>query len=241
MREQMTPRKPVGFYRAILVLLSFALILSAVALPFAPAWPVAAQGPTPTLPLASWATPAGGAQALPGETDWMLIGLIVVAVVIVLLILFLLLFLFLRAGRKEPAPAMAPGYPPPGPPEPVYRPPPPPAAAPGDYRETLVGAKARASLTIQKGPGAGQRFTLSKPETILGRHSANDVVIQHQEVSRQHASITGEGGRFILRDLGSNNGTFVNGERISGPRALGDGDVIMLGEVANLVFKGSAG
>jgi hypothetical protein len=233
MREQTT----MTTYRVAFALLSFPLILSVMTLLLVPAWPVAAQGPTPALPPASWSTPAGGAKALPGETDWMFIGLIAVAVVIVLLILLLLFIFFMRAGKRKPAPAvMAPTYPPPGS---AYPPSPPRAPAPGDYQETLAGAGARASLTIQEGPGAGQRFALSKPETVLGRHPANDVVIQHKEVSRRHASITREGASFILRDLGSNNGTSVNGQRLSSPQALRDGDVITLGGVVSLVFQGS--
>jgi hypothetical protein len=230
MREQtiITSRKSGGFYGAIFALLSFILSLTTFLL--APAWPVVAQGPTPTLPPAAWETPMGGApQTLPGETDWMLIGLIVAAIAVVLLVMVLLLVLFMRAGRKKAPPA----YPPP-PPEAFRRP----AATPGDYQETVAGARVMASLTIQEGPGAGQHFALNKPETILGRHSANDVVIQHNEVSRRHASITRQGNRFILRDLGSNNGTFVNGRRLSAPHDLRNGDVIMLGEVASLVFQG---
>jgi len=229
MREQTTTQKPVfskktGFYRATFALLSFILILSVMTLILAPAWLVAAQGPTPTLPPATWATPVGGAQALPGETDWVFVGLIVAVVVIALALLLLLFFFFLRAGRREPAPAVVSrAYPPPAQPR----------------EETLAGAGAVASLTIQKGPGAGQRFTLSKPETVIGRYAGNDMVVQHKEVSRRHASITREGGGFVLRDLGSRNGTFVNRRRLSGPQALRDGDVIMLGEGVHLVFQAS--
>jgi hypothetical protein len=215
-----------------------ALVLALLAFLLATAWPVAAQGPTPGLPPATWATPTGGAQALPGGIDWTLIGIIAVIVVIIVVFL-LLIFLFLLAGRRKPAPAAQPrGYPPAAPPEPAYRPAPPPTTGRGDYQETVAGARAMASLTVQAGPGAGQRFTLSKPETIIGRHPGNDVVIEHQEVSRRHASITREGGGFVLRDLGSNNGTFVNGRRLSGPQALRNGDVIALGEAAQLVFQG---
>ena len=229
MREQTTTQKPVflektGFYRVTFALLSFILILSVMTLILAPAWLVAAQGPTPTLPPAIWATPMGGAQALPGETDWVFVGLIVAVVVIALALLLLLFFFFLRAGRREPAPAV------------VSRAYPPPAQA---REETLAGAGAVASLTIQKGPGAGQRFTLSKPETVIGRYAGNDMVVQHKEVSRRHASITREGGGFVLRDLGSRNGTFVNRRRLSGPQALRDGDLIMLGEGVHLVFRAS--
>jgi hypothetical protein len=217
MHEQTTNQQPIspkktGFWGAVFALLGFALILSVTTSILAPAWLVAAQEPTPTLPPAVWETPVGGAQTLPGETDWVLVGLIAGVIVIVLALLLVLLIIFLRSGRRKPAPAAARDYPPP--------------------------AGAMASLTIQAGPGVGQRFTLSKPETTIGRHAGNDVAIQHPEVSRRHASITLEGGGFVLRDLGSNNGTFVNRQRLSRPQALRDGDVIMLGGAVQLVFGG---
>jgi len=63
------------------------------------------------------------------------------------------------------------------------------------------------------------------------------VVVQDPEVSRRHASITRESEGFVLRDLGSNNGTFVNGQRLGGPQVLRNGDVIMLGQRVHLVFQ----
>jgi len=61
--------------------------------------------------------------------------------------------------------------------------------------------------------------------------AGSDVVISDSEVSRRHASITWEKGKPIIRDLGSTNGTFVNGVRITAPQALRDGDTIGLGKV----------
>jgi len=87
------------------------------------------------------------------------------------------------------------------------------------------------TLTVQQGSQRGQRFSVAKDSIIIGRVAGSDVVISDPEVSRRHASITWERGQPILRDLGSTNGTFVNGVRLTGSQALSDGDTIGLGKV----------
>jgi hypothetical protein len=87
------------------------------------------------------------------------------------------------------------------------------------------------TLTVQRGPQRGQRSSVAKGSIILGRVAGSDVVISDPEVSRRHASITWERGQPVIRDLGSTNGTFVNGVRLTGPQALRDGDTIGLGKV----------
>ena len=87
------------------------------------------------------------------------------------------------------------------------------------------------TLTVQQGPQRGQRFSLARESITIGRVAGSDVVISDPEVSRRHASITWEGGQPVIRDLGSTNGTFVNGVRLTGPLALHDGDTIGLGKV----------
>jgi hypothetical protein len=86
-------------------------------------------------------------------------------------------------------------------------------------------------LTIRQGPQRGQRFSVAKDSIIIGRMAGSDVVVSDSEVSRRHASITWERGQPVIRDLGSTNGTFVNGVRITAPRALRDGDTVGLGKV----------
>jgi predicted RecA/RadA family phage recombinase len=87
------------------------------------------------------------------------------------------------------------------------------------------------TLAVQQGSQRGQRFSVAKDSIIIGRVAGSDVVISDPEISRRHASITWERGQPILRDLGSTNGTFVNGVRLTGSRALSDGDTIGLGKV----------
>jgi lysophospholipase L1-like esterase len=65
----------------------------------------------------------------------------------------------------------------------------------------------------------------------------NDVVINDPQVSRRHASLTWDGSHFIIQDLGSANGTFVNGVRISEPHTLKDGDLLGLGGRVELAFR----
>jgi hypothetical protein len=92
-------------------------------------------------------------------------------------------------------------------------------------------------LTVRQGPQPGQSFYLTKPTLIIGREAGSDVVVNHPEVSRRHASLTWDGRQFIIQDLGSANGTFVNGVRLTAPQVLQPGDVIGLGQVVLLGFQ----
>jgi len=76
-----------------------------------------------------------------------------------------------------------------------------------------------------------QQFTLSEGENIAGRGVECSLVIDATTVSRRHARITMAGAVATIEDLGSTNGTHVNGSRISTPTAIADGDEIALGTV----------
>jgi hypothetical protein len=93
---------------------------------------------------------------------------------------------------------------------------------------------------MRQGPRPGQRFSLTKPTVIIGREVGNDVVVNDPQVSRRHASLSWDGRQFTLQDLGSANGTFVNGERLTAPQVLQDGDVIGLGSMVFLGFQASS-
>lgn len=79
---------------------------------------------------------------------------------------------------------------------------------------------------------ADREVALRPGENLLGRVDDGVAWIESPTVSRRHARIRVEGGRAILEDLGSKNGTFVRGERIDAPTPLAHGDVIRLGRVS---------
>ena len=79
-------------------------------------------------------------------------------------------------------------------------------------------------------PSKREHF-LEQTVTRLGRAIDNEVVIVSKRASREHAHIRRDGRRVFLDDLGSTNGTFLNGERVLGSVQLRDGDEISIGEV----------
>jgi predicted component of type VI protein secretion system len=94
-------------------------------------------------------------------------------------------------------------------------------------------------LVMRSGPSVGKIYPLDKDELFIGRDLSNDIVINDPEISRRHARLYTQGNTFVLEDLGSTNGTFVNGQRLMGPNVLRPGDVITFGERMSLVFETS--
>jgi len=78
-------------------------------------------------------------------------------------------------------------------------------------------------------------IAVSEGETILGRSLEATIRFDLPGVSRRHARLSVAGANVVVEDLGSQNGTFVRGERISGPAALADGDEIRLGPISMLI------
>ena len=72
------------------------------------------------------------------------------------------------------------------------------------------------------------RLTPDAPAAI-GRHSSCELVLRKDDISRRHAEVFQDGDAFRLRDLGSTNGTFLNGEKIDGTASLNAGDKIEIG------------
>ena len=91
-------------------------------------------------------------------------------------------------------------------------------------------------VTMRSGPAAGQSFNLGDEETIAGRDLSCDIPLSDPEISRRHARFFIRDGNAFVEDLGSTNGTFLNGERIASPQQLRKGDVITLGESIAMVF-----
>lgn len=100
---------------------------------------------------------------------------------------------------------------------------------------TVLPASGRAaSLRVVEGPGAGRRHRV-KASTVIGRLPECDITLDDPSVSRRHARLTGERGRWRVEDLGSTNGVKVNGEAVE-QRDLADGDRLELGSV-HLAFS----
>ena len=84
----------------------------------------------------------------------------------------------------------------------------------------------------------GQRIELHEGHYVLGRHLENDIVLNDTNVSRKHAEFVCAAGEVVVRDLGSTNGTKVNGVLITGEQLLQHGDVINFG-TAQVRFEAS--
>ena len=91
-----------------------------------------------------------------------------------------------------------------------------------------------ASLLVRSGSLKGRRLPVKVPLVNIGRADFNDVVIADPSVSTSHAKLQRRDDVWVLTDLGSTNGTFVEGERLSGEVALGPGTTVKFGEVAVL-------
>ncbi len=97
-----------------------------------------------------------------------------------------------------------------------------------EHPASELPAKFAASLLIKKGPKKGAEYTISTSRTVIGRGTGSDIIVDDPAVSRMHAAIEFSDARFILRDLGSKNGTFLEGKSINATD-LAHGDTFQLG------------
>jgi diguanylate cyclase (GGDEF)-like protein len=95
----------------------------------------------------------------------------------------------------------------------------------------------RALLLALSGPAVGQTYTIGPQSAVLGRGGGNEALIPDPEISRQHARIVLTDGGFMISDLGSVNGTFVNGVRIEAPTSLHEADRVQLGPLTVMKFS----
>ncbi len=92
-------------------------------------------------------------------------------------------------------------------------------------------------LVVRRGPQPNQVYDLKEDVVNLGRDITNNIVINDREVSRHHLRFMRGPEGYTIEDLGSTNGTFVNGKRVTGAAALKNGDMIGLGETVTLGYE----
>jgi len=127
-----------------------------------------------------------------------------------------------------------------------------PAASPEQLKHTVHGIEAVApsspsspprptgvafaSFLVRSGGLMGQRLPVKTPVVNLGRADYNDIVLPDPSISTSHAKLQRREGVWVLVDLDSTNGTFVEGERVKGEAPLGPGAMVRLGDV-QLLFE----
>jgi DNA-binding winged helix-turn-helix (wHTH) protein len=94
-------------------------------------------------------------------------------------------------------------------------------------------------LVVQEGQLAGKRWPLNKPAITIGRGEECDIVLPDRQVSRSHVRILHDERGYAVEDLGSKNGTYVNGNPALGVVRLQDGDEIQVALSVRLLFVGA--
>jgi hypothetical protein len=94
---------------------------------------------------------------------------------------------------------------------------------------------AQFQFVMRSGPNTGKVYPLEAGELTIGRDAGNGVAINDAEVSRKHAQLNLHGSAYVIQDLGSTNGTFVNGQRVTATQVLNPGDTVSFGE--NIVLQ----
>jgi pSer/pThr/pTyr-binding forkhead associated (FHA) protein len=96
-----------------------------------------------------------------------------------------------------------------------------------------------ALLVVKRGPNAGSRFLLDRDTTSAGRHPDSDIFLDDVTVSRRHAEFRREGGEFVVIDVGSLNGTYVNREPVDSA-VLAGGDEVQIGKFRLVFLTGAS-
>ena len=92
------------------------------------------------------------------------------------------------------------------------------------------------TLIMQEDRGIGQSWAIEKERVTIGRGEDCDIVLVERQVSRHHAQIRRADNQYVLEDMGSKNGTYVNGREVTGPYFLQDGDEIQIALCIKLSF-----
>src|ERR1700689_3106659 len=90
-------------------------------------------------------------------------------------------------------------------------------------------------LVIEDGDGHETVVSLSRERYSIGRGEESNLRLTEQNISRRHAHLTRAGESFVLEDLGSYNGTYLNAERVTAASQLAHGDLVQLGDYCLLL------
>lgn len=110
-----------------------------------------------------------------------------------------------------------------------------PEAEPASGLEALPSGSAL--LVVRRGPNAGSRFLLDQDLTTAGRHPDSEIFLDDVTVSRRHAEFVRDGAGFVVRDVGSLNGTYVNREPVD-VATLAGGDEVQIGKFRLVYLTG---
>ncbi|MFN8531718.1 MAG: FHA domain-containing protein [Anaerolineae bacterium] len=105
-----------------------------------------------------------------------------------------------------------------------------------DEGESEVLADCRHVLMMTMGPTVGRVYFLSDPIHTIGRENGNDIIIQDPEISRNHVRLRKSRNSYVVEDIGSTNGTYVNGMLIGEAHTLQVDDVLRLGTAVQLQY-----
>lgn len=94
-------------------------------------------------------------------------------------------------------------------------------------------------LWVKRGPNAGSKYALDKETVLAGRHPDSDIFLDDITVSRRHAEFARRADGYVVRDVGSLNGTYLNRDRIDDEAPLANGDEVQIGKF-KLVFLSSS-
>lgn len=92
-------------------------------------------------------------------------------------------------------------------------------------------------LVMRTGPTPGKVIDLTEDSLTIGREPSNEIPINDAEISRKHARLSVQGDNYVIEDLGSTNGTFVNGQRLMGPHVLKPGEIVSFGEQISCTYE----
>lgn len=114
--------------------------------------------------------------------------------------------------------------------------------APGDsdnVHVTITDSRSgHGLLVVRSGDQTGESFALDIPIVSIGRHPESVIYLDDVTVSRRHAEVHHVGGAYVVRDLGSLNGTYVDQERVE-ERQLMHGDELQIGKFRMVYFDGA--